>query len=374
MQLLKLERHLDNFFKAVKINPVLYGLERSRTYREVKNELERAFLIQTSQFLRSEVLKEIEERIPVSENTIWTEAHENQIKDIIRKHFKELRNFVSLPLLREFYLWLANRGGQSFLDKIRLQEFKKVDIIGATFDLKDTAMITELMNGVDLLIDGLDDTTEQWLVNQFIQGKMGIERVVPATVEGIKSFQYNVALQVGRYSKEGEKIIQSLKLEDLGSIDEAVERTINALPVEIRRLPEVENAIENWERTAKMIEEEMAKTVIERKSSLEIANMIREKIPETYAYRADTIVATESANIVNNMEFETAKRNEATAKRWTTAGMNVCEECMMNEEAGWIGIDARFPSGDLRPPVHPNCKCLLEYQIPPYVGRGWTGE
>jgi hypothetical protein len=284
MQLLKLEGYLDSFLKAAKINPVLWGLERSRTYREARNELERAFLIQTSQFLRSEVLKEIEEKIPINENTIWTEAHENQIKDIVGKYFKELRNFISLPLLREFYLWLANRGGQSFFDKIRLREFKKVDIIGATFELKDTAMITELMNGVDLLIDGLDDTTEQWLINQFVQGKR------------------------------------------------------------------------------------------ERLSSFETANEIRKKIPETYAYRADTIVATESENIVNQMEFETAKRNEATAKRWVTAGINVCEECMMNEEAGWIGIDASFPTGELRPPHHPNCRCLLEYEIPPYIsGYGWKG-
>ena len=284
-QLLRLEKSLDSFLKAVKINPVLYGLERSRKYKETRNELERAFLIQTSQFLRSEVLKEIDKKIPVDENTIWTKAYEKQIEDIVSKHFKELRNFVSLPLLREFYLWLANRGGQSFFDKIKLREFKKVDIIGAVFDLKDTAMITELMNGVDLLVDGLDDTTEQWLVNQFIQGKK------------------------------------------------------------------------------------------ERLSSKEIANLIRKKIPETYAYRADVIVSTESANIVNNMEFETAKRNEATAKRWVTAGINVCEECMMNEEAGWVGIDASFPTGELRPPLHPNCRCLLEYEIPPYIsGYGWRGE
>jgi len=283
--LLKLEKHLDSFLKTIKINPVLYGLERSRTYKETKNELERAFLTQLSQFLRSEVLKEIEERIPANENAIWTEAHENQVKDIVGKHFKELKNFISLPLLREFYLWLANRGGQSFLDKIRLREFKKVDIIGATFDLRDTTMIAELMNGVDLLISGLDDTTEQWLINQFVQGKK------------------------------------------------------------------------------------------EKMSSSDIANLIRQKIPETYAYRADAIVSTESENIVNNMEFETAKRNEATAKRWTTAGMNVCDICLANEEAGVVGIDAAFPSGHQRPPAHPNCKCLMEFSIPPYIsGYGWKGE
>ena len=284
-QILRIEKSLNRFLKAVKVNPTLYSLERSRKYKEARNELEQAFLIQASQLLRSEIIKEIDEKIKIDENTIWTEAHEKQIRDIISKHFKSLKNFISLPKIRDFYLWLANKGGQSFFDKIRVRKFKKVNIIGATFDLRDTAMITELMNGVDLLIDGLDDTTEEWLVNQFIQGK-----------------------------KQG-------------------------------------------------------------LSSYDIANLIREKIPETYAYRADTIVATESENIVNQMEFETAKRNEATTKRWVTAGMNVCELCMMNEQAGWIGIDASFPSGHLRPPVHPNCRCLLEYEIPPYIsGYGWRGE
>jgi hypothetical protein len=285
MQILKLEKALYRFFKATKINPVLWGIERHQKYREARNELERALLNQATEILRSQILKEIDEKIQVNENTIWTEAHEKQIRDIVGKHFRGLKEFISLPLLREFYLWLANKGGQSFIDKIRLREFKKVDIIGATFDLRDTALIAELMNGVDLLIEGLDDTTEEWLIQQFIKGKQ----------EGLSSY--------------------------------------------------------------------------------DIANLIREKIPETYAYRADTIVATETANIVNRMEFETAKRNEATAKRWTTAGLNICESCIANEQAGWIGIDASFPSGHLRPPAHPNCKCLLEYEIPPYIsGYGWRGE
>jgi hypothetical protein len=286
MRILELERKLNDFLiKTMRVNPLLGSVERSRKYRETRNEIEQALLRQAIQFLRSEALREIDQKVKVGENVIWTEHHEKQIGDIIRRHLKKLKNFINVTLLREFYLWLANLGGQNFFNKIRLRTFKKVNVIGVRFDLKNLAMIRELMNGVDLLIDSLDETTEQWLIDQFIRGK-----------------------------KEG-------------------------------------------------------------LSSREIAEIIREKIPETYAYRAETIVATESAEITNRIEYETALRNEATSKRWTTAGLNICEVCRENESAGWIGLNSDFPSGHFRPPAHPNCKCLLEYEIPPYVsGYGWTGE
>jgi hypothetical protein len=36
-----------------------------------------------------------------------------------------------------------------------------------------------------------------------------------------------------------------------------------------------------------------------------------------------------------------------------------CEICIENDDAGAIPIDELFPSGDLRTPFHPNCRCAV---------------
>jgi hypothetical protein len=35
---------------------------------------------------------------------------------------------------------------------------------------------------------------------------------------------------------------------------------------------------------------------------------------------------------------------------------------MENVDAGFIGIDEEFPSGDLAPTAHPNCDCSIDFQ------------
>lgn len=39
------------------------------------------------------------------------------------------------------------------------------------------------------------------------------------------------------------------------------------------------------------------------------------------------------------------------------------DACISNGDAGWLRIDDSFPSGDERPPAHPNCECDVEYRV-----------
>jgi hypothetical protein len=48
----------------------------------------------------------------------------------------------------------------------------------------------------------------------------------------------------------------------------------------------------------------------------------------------------------------------AAGKQWVTGSGNPCDECLANEDAGVIGDDEDWPSGDA--PVHPNCECSVE--------------
>ena len=53
--------------------------------------------------------------------------------------------------------------------------------------------------------------------------------------------------------------------------------------------------------------------------------------------------------------------NGPVEKAWS-AQPDACDECAPNEDDGWIDSEAPFSSGDFGPPVHPNCKCSIEYR------------
>lgn len=105
----------------------------------------------------------------------------------------------------------------------------------------------------------------------------------------------------------------------------------------------------------------------------EIADTIREAVPPTYANRAETIVRTETSRMVGESQHITAQNNGASHKEWLTVG-GACPICVANEDAGQIGIQEAFPSGDTWVPAHPNCKCKCEYVFTPFMGSIWHGQ
>jgi len=139
----------------------------------------------------------------------------------------------------------------------------------------------------------------------------------------------------------------------------------------------------NTTKSIKGIDETTQKWVVKqissgRKSGLsndQIADTIREKVPETYANRAQRIVQTETSNMVGESEQTAAVKNGASHKEWVTVGdMRVCPICENNEGVGMIGIEQPFPSGDMREPAHPSCRCLVEYVFTPFQGTIWAGQ
>lgn len=287
--LLKLRNRIDEFLekiaRASRENYVLWSIERSRKYREFRQEFFVAFVKQVSQFLRNrEVWRKINERIGKQEKPVWTDRDTEELKEIIEDEFESLEEYFGKNLM-EFYFYLANRGGQAFLDKAARKRLGKEEEIGVfvVFNLKDEELIRWLNERRQLLIRTVDDTTKGWLLRQLVKGKE----------EGLSNY--------------------------------------------------------------------------------EIADRIRERIPETFKGRAEAIVRTEMAEVVNNMEFEAAKRNGVQHKTWRAAGMNICPVCQANDGLT-VGINGTFPSGHQKPPVHPYCKCWLDYDIPPAFRPYWTGE
>lgn len=259
-KLLKLQKSLERFLQKVaavgRENFVLWSIERNKKFKELKYEFYQAFTIQTSEFLRQpDLWIDIKDKIGKQEEPVWTDDDERQIREVVEEKSKPLSKYIKPAVIMTGYIWFANRGGQAFLDKQKINQ---------KFDLKDAGIIQDLGNKVDLLIDTVDNTSKKWIGNQIIKGK-----------------------KIGL-------------------------------------------------------------------SDVDIANKIREKIPETYKYRSEAIVRTEMAEIVNKMELETAVRNQASFKTWFAAGLRICPVCQENDGEK-VGINGTFSSGDSSPPIHPLC-------------------
>ena len=138
-------------------------------------------------------------------------------------------------------------------------------------------------------------------------------------------------------------------------------------------------------QTDKTTQTWLAKTITDGRregmSYPQIANNIRHKIPETYSKRAEKIARTEMAELVNDYEFRAARMNGAVSKTWRAAGDNICEVCMSYDGEG-VGMDAlyeyKMDSGEkhmfIRPPAHPYCKCLLDYDVPITMRGEWLDK
>ena len=93
---------------------------------------------------------------------------------------------------------------------------------------------------------------------------------------------------------------------------------------------------------------------------------IAKAVQESTAFsedRAQLIARTEVAMANENGKLEGWRGAQSAgltlAKSWlnTTAGAPCCDDCAANADAGEIGIDDAFPSGDVIAPAHPYCQC-----------------
>ena len=83
--------------------------------------------------------------------------------------------------------------------------------------------------------------------------------------------------------------------------------------------------------------------------------------------RAHLIAVTETANAFGQGNMEAAQQVKEAGiemqKKWSNTGdSRVSEGCRTNSRAGWIDIDEPFPSGDMREPRFPGCRCRVLYE------------
>jgi hypothetical protein len=75
--------------------------------------------------------------------------------------------------------------------------------------------------------------------------------------------------------------------------------------------------------------------------------------------RAKMIANTEVAHAQAGGNFEVWKKSGMVETvKWTVSADEPCDECAENEDEE-VELGEEFPSGDERPPAHPNCRCVL---------------
>ncbi len=82
---------------------------------------------------------------------------------------------------------------------------------------------------------------------------------------------------------------------------------------------------------------------------------IRTTFDDMTKYRSQMIARTETADSLSQGAVDRMKDMGVTGKSWVT--FHPCEICEENERAGVIPFADEFPSGHLRPPAHPQCRC-----------------
>lgn len=87
--------------------------------------------------------------------------------------------------------------------------------------------------------------------------------------------------------------------------------------------------------------------------------LIRQTLDDMSVARARMIASTEMNDAFSEAAIRKLDRLGIGWKQWITSSGNCCDECTENEDASPIPTSDMFPSGDSRPPAHPNCRCAV---------------
>jgi len=118
--------------------------------------------------------------------------------------------------------------------------------------------------------------------------------------------------------------------------------------------------------TKQIMSNVLVKGITEGKTQTEIIKELNKLIPNISKARATMIVTTETTAIFSHMREDSAKLNGMLEKEWIDAGdERVCPFCFSNTAQGRVPITESFPSGHLKPPTHPRCRCYVEYYSKP---------
>lgn len=171
----KAHDNLNRLVKAkLKINPGLESVERRSEYGAMIDYFFIAFRKQINEFVKSDVWKEIENKLhPVGEKISKAEPFSDDdfkgIQIIVDDYIPELavqkpkKNDDNISdMFADFLLLVFNLGGQDFLNKHN---------IPSTFSLTNESIKEDVKKEAKSLFSGIDESTSKWIVDQIADGR-----------------------------------------------------------------------------------------------------------------------------------------------------------------------------------------------------------
>lgn len=110
--------------------------------------------------------------------------------------------------------------------------------------------------------------------------------------------------------------------------------------------------------TQKLISDAISEGITDRLGVDGTKRLLLATIKDMAANRARMIASTEMNDAFSEATIRKLKRIDVDYKQWILS-VGACPICEENADAGAIPIDDLFPSGDDRPPAHPNCRCAV---------------
>jgi len=116
------------------------------------------------------------------------------------------------------------------------------------------------------------------------------------------------------------------------------------------------------ETTKHRVRELTARTIANGEGTQSLARAITRDFSFSAA-KASTIARTETAKALGEGGLKAAVSKNRDQKRWLTQGDGEeTDECIANQDQGWIPIAEIFTSQVETVPQHPNCRCVVEYR------------
>jgi len=125
------------------------------------------------------------------------------------------------------------------------------------------------------------------------------------------------------------------------------------------------HGLEHAESVSESIKDDMRERILnafeEGKGAADIAETIGDFFDNESKWRALRIARSEVVAGYAEGTLEGYRQSGVVkTKRWLTAGDDrVDPECLLNEADGDIPLDKAFSTGNMVPPVHPNCRCVI---------------
>lgn len=215
--------------------------------------------------------------------------------------------------------------------------------------LQQSNIITNsIEDEIEVIVDGIPQQTQ--LTETIVASmKTGINRGGIASVRNLKLGKFGITWSLR--NKEAIKFLEAKRTLELSNYKGNITGTTKTRISEI--LLDAAKSGQSYEKTAQLIMQQGEAGVFSQSRAQLIATR-------------EIGVSYEEGNRIPIDEFAEKYPDRIVEKHWSTVGdNNVTEECEENQDAGWLGLDEEFPSGDQQAPRegNPRCRCTTEYEI-----------